>query len=451
MKSLKIFSLPYHENSAPVFHAFSDMPCPVWLDSAKPGSPSGRFDIIAADPVNQVALDADAAASFSPVDDLLCELQPLDATPQLPFSGGIIGFAGYETGAPLNHLSPDTRATPLPTTYFGLYLWAVIVDHQLRSSHLVIHPAATPVQVSDIQARVATIDWQTDPRMHLGGFQLRSQFAPVFDRGAYGHAFRKLQQYIHAGDIYQANLTQEFRAAFSGNPFSAYLALREATPAPFSAYIDLPTGQILSVSPERFVLTDGEQVESRPIKGTAPRGASAIEDARLAADLQASIKDRAENLMIVDLLRNDIGKICRKGSVQVPQLFGVESYANVHHLVSIVTGRMGEDQYPTDLLDACFPGGSITGAPKRRAMEIIRELESGPRGVYCGSIGYVSVCGRSDTSIAIRTLTCADGQVHCWGGGGIVADSDEESEYQESLIKVRKLMTTLESFLSTSR
>ncbi|AMD00206.1 Aminodeoxychorismate synthase component 1 [Halomonas chromatireducens] len=241
-----------------------------------------------------------------------------------------------------------------------------------------------------------------------------------------------------------AGTAQRFSAPFAGDLWAAYQRLRLATPTPFSGYLAWDEQAILSLSPERFLLCDEEGlVETRPIKGTRPRGATPEEDLRLAEALSISLKDRAENVMIVDLLRNDLGRVCRPGSVRVPQLCGLESYANVHHLVSIVCGELAAGKRPLDLLAAAFPGGSITGAPKVRAMQIIDELEPSRRSVYCGSLGYVDVRGRMDTSIAIRTAVADAGRLHLWGGGGLVADSDVNDEYTETLDKIRHLMTAL--------
>ncbi|MDA3164773.1 aminodeoxychorismate synthase component I, partial [Pseudomonas aeruginosa] len=266
----------------------------------------------------------------------------------------------------------------------------------------------------------------------------------------YRQAIRRIQDYIQAGDCYQVNYSQRFQAACSGSPWPAYRALREACPTPFSGYLRLADGAILSLSPERFLKLGKGKVETRPIKGTRPRGKTPEEDMALAASLLASPKDRAENLMIVDLLRNDIGRSCQPGSVRVPELFALESYPNVHHLVSSVTGELAPGKDALDLLEGSFPGGSITGAPKIRAMQIIDELEPSRRGIYCGSLFYLDVRGEMDSSIAIRTLLVRNGQVSCWGGGGIVADSHWEDEYQETLDKVRVLLETLEGMAGTA-
>jgi para-aminobenzoate synthetase component 1 len=230
-----------------------------------------------------------------------------------------------------------------------------------------------------------------------------------------------------------------------GDPLLAYLRLRQTSHSPFSAYLASgPDAAVLSLSPERFLSVTNGVVLTQPIKGTRPRGRTPDEDRQLAESLRTSAKDRAENLMIVDLLRNDLGSRCETGSVQVQSLFELQSYTAVHHLVSSVTGRLRRGDHALALLRACFPGGSITGAPKIRAMEIIDELEPDHRSVYCGSVVWTGFDGNMDSSIAIRTLLCESGHIYCWGGGGIVADSDGDQEYQETLDKISLLISTLE-------
>jgi para-aminobenzoate synthetase component 1 len=255
--------------------------------------------------------------------------------------------------------------------------------------------------------------------------------------------------FIQAGDCYQINLAQRFSAPAAGDPWLAYQALRIVNPAPYSAYLRTPQGVVLSASPERFLhLRDG-MVETRPIKGTRARVGHPRLDAERVAELQASAKDRAENVMIVDLLRNDLSKNCITGSVNVPRLFEVESFATVHHLVSTVTGTLRADRDALDLLRGCFPGGSITGAPKRRAMQIIEELEPQRRGVYCGAIGYIGCDGNMDLNIAIRTLVFSGGSVRLWAGGGIVADSQLDEEYQETFDKAAAMLKLLQQTAAT--
>jgi para-aminobenzoate synthetase component 1 len=266
------------------------------------------------------------------------------------------------------------------------------------------------------------------------------------DLPIYTAAFDKIQNYISAGDCYQVNLAQRLAAKAQGDAWAAYLHLRSISPAPFLAYMNYPDLQVLSGSPERFLQVSGSHVETRPIKGTRPRSANTQEDSKNAAELKASAKDRAENLMIVDLLRNDISKSCAVGSVQANNLFKLESFANVHHLVSTVTGKLAPDKTAIDLLRGCFPGGSVTGAPKLRAMEIIEELEPHRRGLYCGAIGYIGFDGNMDTSIAIRTAVYSNGEIRFWAGGGIVADSELQKEYRETWDKASSMMALMQHF-----
>jgi para-aminobenzoate synthetase component 1 len=262
----------------------------------------------------------------------------------------------------------------------------------------------------------------------------------------YRQAYEKVQAYLLEGDCYQVNLAQRFTAKASGDAFSAYQELRRLSPAPYSAFMDWPLAQILCASPERFLQIQLGRVETKPIKGTRARSRDKKEDERLAHDLLQNPKDRAENLMIVDLLRNDLSKSCEAGSVRTPKLFELESYANVHHLVSTIEGRLQNGRDALHVLRDCFPGGSITGAPKRRAMEIIEQLEPDRRGVYCGSIGYIGFDGQMDTNIAIRTMVNSDGEICCWAGGGIVADSRCDEEYQETFDKASVMLEIYKRF-----
>jgi len=259
------------------------------------------------------------------------------------------------------------------------------------------------------------------------------------------------KHYIAEGDCYQVNLAQRFSAKAHGDGWVAYQKLREISPAPFMAYMNFGDLQVLSGSPERFLQLTDKHVETRPIKGTRPRSDDVLQDQSYAQELQQSIKDKAENLMIVDLLRNDISKNCEIGSVKADKLFQLQSFANVHHLVSIITGKLKQGKTAIDLLRGCFPGGSITGAPKLRAMQIIEELEPHRRGVYCGAIGYIGFDGNMDTNITIRTAVYAtdahgEGEISFYAGGGIVADSILEKEYDETLDKASSMLKTMQYF-----
>ncbi|MFW6344897.1 MAG: aminodeoxychorismate synthase component I, partial [Halomonas sp.] len=360
------------------------------------------------------------------------------AESELPFLGGLIGHWSYDLAYALEPVGGRARsAVDLPASRVGLYDWALIQDHERGEAWLV----ATP------ERRRQALAWLAAEPPPEAPFRLAAPFAAELDRAGYLARFEAVQRYIRAGDCYQVNLAQRFSAPFEGDLWAAYRRLRAATPTPFAGYLAWPgpAGEqaILSLSPERFLECREGRVETRPIKGTRARGDTPEADRRLAEELQGSLKDRAENVMIVDLLRNDLGRVCRPGSVRVPRLCGLESYANVHHLVSVVTGTLAAGRTSLDLLAGAFPGGSITGAPKVRAMQIIDELEPSRRGVYCGSLGYVDRRGRMDTSIAIRTAVADAGRLHLWGGGGLVADSDGEAEYHESLDKIRHLMAAL--------
>jgi para-aminobenzoate synthetase component I len=446
MPSCLVHPLPYSADPAPYFDLVAQAPGAVLLDAGQPVAQRGRFDLISAWPVKQLQTEAaETGAAFlqrlrSSL-ALLGSAQP-PANMPLPFVGGLIGYLGYDFGRRLEKLpSHAVDDLHLGDANFGLYAWALISDHQLQCSQLVFHPQCAP---DECQRITALFEQRRTPQPPVA-FKLTSSFQADLSADAYRQAFERIQAYIQAGDCYQVNFAQRFQASYEGSPWAAYGALRQACPTPFSGYQNLGNDNaIISLSPERFMRISAGLVETRPIKGTRPRRADAGEDAIQAHDLLASLKDRAENLMIVDLLRNDLGRSCTIGSVRVPELFALESYPNVHHLVSAVTGELAEGKDALDLIAGSFPGGSITGAPKIRAMQIIDELEPTRRALYCGSLLYLDVRGEMDSSIAIRSLLAKDGRISCWGGGGIVADSEWQAEYQESITKVKVLLDTLE-------
>jgi len=449
MLTCSVHPLPYRANPAEYFAAIRHAPGAVLLDSGRPVAERGRYDLLSAWPEATLAVQPDESGSefLQRLRENLTQLgeAALPTGYELPFAGGLIGYLSYDFGRHLEQL--PQRAVDdlhLPDARFGLYAWALVSDHQAQTSQLVFHPALVD---GERQRLISLFSLFSQPGAETAAaFKLHGPMTPDLSAQTYAQAIARIHAYIQAGDCYQVNFTQRFRAACSGDPWAAYCALREACPTPFSGFQSLPdAGAVLSLSPERFIKISQRQVETRPIKGTRPRGLTPEEDAANAAELLASPKDRAENLMIVDLLRNDLGRTCRTGSVNVPELFSLESYPNVHHLVSSVTGELADDKDALDLIAGSFPGGSITGAPKIRAMQIIDELEPTRRGLYCGSLVYLDVRGEMDSSIAIRSLLVKDGQVCCWGGGGIVADSEWQAEYQESLTKVRVLLQTLES------
>lgn len=444
-------ALPYRNNATDYFNAIADLPWAVWLDSGG----RGRYDIFTALPVTKVvseggkSLVSDASGEYATDEDpfalirrLLSEqLEPIAG---IKFAGGALGYWGYDLAR--NHFPLPAAALDaehLPEMAIGIYDWAIQLDHQEETAQLVSHNryAQTAEIIPQIMARLQCAD-----NVVRGKFEVQGKITSNFTRASYDAAFVSVQNYLQSGDCYQINLAQRFSAQASGDAFLAYCKLRQLSPAPYSAFLNFPHLQILCASPERFLQVEQRQVETKPIKGTRPRVADAEQDALLVQDLQENTKDRAENLMIVDLLRNDLGKSCIPGSVRVPELFKVESYATVHHLVSTVTGVLAEGRDALGLLQDCFPGGSVTGAPKQRAMEIIEELEPNRRGIYCGAIGYVGFDGNMDCNIAIRTLVYSRGEMRCWAGGGIVADSVAEAEYQETLDKAAAMLEVLRYF-----
>lgn len=437
--------LPYQEDPGDRFALIHRAPGAVLLDAGRPIATRGRYDLLSAWPLAELAPTADesAKAFFARVRSALQSLGEVQAPENqaLPFVGGMIGYLGYDFGRRIERLdAPALDDLGLPDARLGLYAWALISDHQARTSQLVFHPALADEE----RQRLIALFSDTAQAAPLPPFRLAAGFRPDLTREQYHDALDRVHRYILDGDCYQVNYTQRFRAPCSGSPWLAYRALREVCPTPFAGYLGLGDDAVLSLSPERFIQLHGRQVETRPIKGTRPRGATPEDDQANAEALLASEKDRAENLMIVDLLRNDLGRSCRPGSVRVPELFALETYPNVHHMVSSVTGELADGKDALDLLEGSFPGGSITGAPKVRALQIIDELEPTRRSIYCGSLLYLDVRGEMDSSIAIRTLLVKDGQASCWGGGGIVADSDWQEEYEESLTKVDVLLRTLE-------
>ncbi len=457
LKTPRIVELPYHEDTAIRFDAFADRPWCVLLDSDRLCQRQGRFDIFAADPVftlttrgGRTEINTAGGTAISDLDPFallkrhLGEILP--GHPLLPFTGGAMGYFAYDLGRRVERL-PDIAIhdIDMPDMAIGVYERCVVVDHFDRRAYFISRAEDGRGDAEWLHKLEVAPPPQT-PVAFCPRFRVLSAVKPNLSRAQYAVRFERIKKYLRNGDCYQVNLALRFSARADGDPWDAYKYLRQLNPAPYSAFLRVPGGEVLSSSPERFLNVRNGVVETRPIKGTRPRSADPIRDQQMIEELRNSLKDRAENVMIVDLLRNDLGKNCRTGSVSVPKLFAVESFATVHHLVSTVRGELAPGRHPVDLLRGCFPGGSITGAPKLRAMEIIEELEPHRRSVYCGAIGYIGVDGGMDTSIAIRTLVCHDGFMHAWAGGGIVMDSVMEAEYQESLDKaagmIRLFMNT---------
>jgi len=386
---------------------------------------------------------------FSLIESLRIKLYGDEINESVPFSGGALGYMAYELGYQLEQINnaDQPQGLNLPDVAIGFYDWALLFDRQSNKYFIVVNNTNSE-EISTLALMEKRTQWllqQTTQHSTTQTFTLTSEWLSNMSEASYHQKFGKIQDYILNGDCYQINLTQRFEAQYQGDEYQAYQALLTTNAPPFAAYLRLPHQVILSLSPERFIKLNKGVVESKPIKGTRPRYTDPIQDKKSQDELIASSKDRAENLMIVDLLRNDIGRVCQSGTVKVPKLFDIESFPAVHHLVSTVIGQLAPNKSSEMLLKACFPGGSITGAPKIRAMEIIGQLEPNQRQVYCGSIGYINHNGELDMNIGIRTLVCHQGNIYCWAGGGLVADSDPHQEYQECFDKVSKILPCLKA------
>ena len=456
--ALHCIELPYQTDSASLFTRIADLPWAVFLDSNFPacaGHPGSRYDILTADPHETLVVRGDVAEirgtegvvrSHGDPFALLRERLGPRAEPveDIPFAGGAVGYFAYDLGRRIERLPCKSRDSQcLPEMALGFYDWALVVDHREKRTRLVSHGRHGDIddRLRSLERRFRSADDRSDPEP----FRVTGPLRCTIGREDYAAGFRTIQHYIREGDCYQVNYARRFSAPAVGSAWRAYLELRAINPAPYGAFLDLPFVKVLGSSPEQFLEVRGGRVTTRPIKGTRPRGADERQDRQRAESLRNSPKDRAENLMIVDLLRNDLGRSCRPGSIRVPGLHALESFASVHHLVSTVTGELAEDRDAVSLLRGCFPGGSITGVPKVRAMEIIEALEPERRGVYCGAVGYLGYDGAMDTNIAIRTMTYVQGEVHFGAGGGIVADSVEATEFQETEDKAARLCRLLES------
>ena len=460
MPSVLSLEVPYVDPVS-AFAAFAGRPGSVFLDSAQAGERQGRYGFIAADPfLIQTSKDGRISAGdqtftgdpFAVVAKLLDRF-PLRRTPGLPpFQSGAAGYLGYDLCHHLERLpAPERDDMQFPDLALGFYDAIVAFDLLDERAWIISsgYPETSPearlirrrLRLEEFSRRLERATALDPAAAAAGDAAIRSNFT----RADYEAAVQRVIDYILAGDIFQANIAQRFSAELPEDlsPLDLYRRLRARNPAPFAAYLDFGDVAVASASPERFLKLQDGLVETRPIKGTRPRGATLEEDDASARELLASEKDRAENVMILDLLRNDLSRVCRDHTVLTPEICALESFATVHHLVSTVTGELKPDMGPVDLLRATFPGGSITGAPKTRAMEIISELEPTRRGPYCGAIGYIGFDGTMDLNIAIRTYAIKGRTVTFQAGGGIVADSDPAAEYEETIAKARALIGAL--------
>ncbi|MFB3075063.1 MAG: aminodeoxychorismate synthase component I [Candidatus Methylomirabilales bacterium] len=450
------------------FALFREAPSSFLLESGMNRFQLGRFSFLGADPFltfrargREIEIREDGhsvtfrADPFDALRALLERFQVCWRVQPVPFLAGAVGHFGYDLGRHIERLPClTTDDLQVPDCRFGLYDRALVFDH--LKGRLYVVSTGLPELNPDAAYRrarargeelIRRLEWLSKwraPRISpgemgppIGGLQAN------FTKDGYLDAVRKAKEYIAAGDIYQVNLSQRFSTALDGDPFVLYRRLHRINPVPFGCFLDYGDFAVVGASPERFLRLRGRKVETRPMKGTRPRGKSPDEDRYLRTELLSSVKDQAELVMIVDLARNDLGRVCKYGSVRVPTLRVLETYATVFQTTARIVGQMRPDRDRIDLIRASFPGGSVTGAPKIRAMEIIEELEPTRRGIYTGSIGYLDFGGDLDLNIAIRTMICRSGQAYFQVGGGIVADSDPEAEYEETLVKAKALIEAL--------
>ena len=437
-------------NAFEIFTIFRDEKDSFILDSAMDKNKLGRYSFISSNPFKVLKYKDSEENPLNFLQEELRNYKVKNDT-HLPFIGGAVGYLSYDLGNYMENL-PRSAKDDLSVydLYFGLYDHVIVVDHLEEKIYI-----ATPdldmkkedeiaiyIENKIIEAEKNGVDSIYYEEKDVKPTKLVSNFT----KKGFEDSVEKVRQYIKSGDIYQANLTQRFSGKTTLSSYELYRDLRRFSPAPFGAYLNFDDFNILSNSPERFIKCVDKKLETRPIKGTRPRGKNKEEDLKLQEELRNSEKDRAELLMIVDLERNDIGRISKIGSVKIPELFVIEPYANVNHLVATVVGELDDDKDAVDVIKATFPGGSITGAPKIRSMEIIDELEPTQRNVYTGSIGYIGFNGDMDLNIAIRTIVKKEDEVYFQVGGGMTWGSNPGEEYQETLDKAQSIMKALRGY-----
>ncbi len=433
---------------------------PAILESSLATHSYGRYCVLAADPIDSFfTANSDTTCAIESLAEKCATYPTVDARDkQIPFCGGWIGFLTYEAGLSIEKIDSRKPADlPYPLAQFFLYDCAAIFDHTEKQwlALAVEWPASLGIRRPSVKSRLASVQAMLEQAAETPAPEQKEPTVPTalipnMTQSRYFAKVARAKQHIEAGDIYQVNLTQRFSGETELTPADLYLRLRETSPSPYAAFLHWDNIAVISSSPELFLKLRQNHVITRPIKGTRPRGGDAIMDRALRDELARSEKDRAELNMIIDLLRNDLGKVCKYDTVRVSEAGELEEHPTVFHRVATITGQLSPGKNWADLLLAAFPGGSITGAPKIRAMQIVEELESTPRGVYCGSIGVIGLDGSLDLNIAIRTIVQQGNAVHCHAGGAIVADSTAEQEYEECLAKVQGMLRALSGGIETT-
>ena len=441
----------YYKDSKDIFSFLKGYDWPVLLCSNYNTFQNQRYDIITCSPVQKLysynektiveSNGVEKAYHDDPIDILnnIMDSYHSDIS-DLPFTGGAIGYMSYDLGNKYENIDFKKKDLDMPIMAFGIYDWVIIVDHLTQKTILLYETENSLINM--VKSHLENKSFKVHKTKN---FSINSECISNLTYDEYVKRFKMIQSYIKNGDCYQINFSQRFSVGYSGDTWDIYNKISPTYSSPYSAYLKMPFIDIMSFSPERFLSYNNEIIETKPIKGTRPVSENNDVNKQALEELSSSYKEKAENLMIVDLLRNDLGKNCEYGSVKVTKLFDIETFANVHHLVSTIQGRISSSSNIFKLIKGCFPGGSITGAPKIRAMQIINELEPNGRGIYCGSIGYISSNGNADLNIAIRTVAATKDKLFFWGGGGIVYDSEVKSEYKETFDKIRPLLEIFEN------
>jgi len=450
---LQLVSIPYHKDTRSIIQAIQDSPGLIWFHNGLQAGDTEWFSAWPTETLEYLGNQQTKIISFNSNQrqvngdwfEILKEKHSYhQAVDSVPFSGGLAGHLSYDLGLEQHNIRSKFNHLDTPLAVVGLYDWCCHVDHKKEQAFVIIQPHCPDEIRENINYFIKKIIDYTPINGTEKLIDIGEPWYCNMEKSTYKEAFHAIHNYIINGDVYQANLTRQWQVnSGSHSDWALYSQLLNEMPAPFSVFHRNKTHSLLSVSPERFIQIEDDKLLAQPIKGTRPRGLNDIEDRDLRDALINSEKDKAENLMIVDLLRNDLAKNAAPGSVKVDKLFEVQSFKNVHHLVSTVSAKLKKQSHPIDVIRDAFPGGSITGAPKKRAMEVIDELETVPRGNYCGCSFFLSGDGYLDSNILIRSLTLRNDTLSCSGGGGIVFDSEFKSEYEESEVKVSKIMKAL--------
>ena len=433
------FSIPSYE----YFELIKNNDWAVYLNSNNNKYHDQRYDILSSNPINKIILSSEYSSSDVTKDNIFnileknINMHKCEEDDDIPFCGGAIGFMSYDFGNTLHNIkNKKNKDFDYPLAAFGIYDWCITYDYLKEKSFILYY------EKNNIISKILNHRSEKNEIKKYKAYKSTSSCESNMNYDLYKSKISKISNYIKSGDCYQVNFAQRFSLGYEGDEYSMYKTLNKSFASPYSAYINYPFGNILSFSPERFLSIKNNLVETKPIKGTRPRSDDEVLDKKNLDELRLSDKDKAENLMIVDLLRNDLGKICKMNSIKVEELYHIKTFKTINHMVSKIIGKLNSNVDEFEIIKALFPGGSITGAPKESAMKIIDAIESKPRNIYTGSIGYIKPNGDMSFNISIRTLLNYKNQYEYGIGGGIVWDSDENDEWNEAQHK-SKILSSL--------